>query len=225
MKIGRGNRSTRRKPARAPLCPPKIPLDQTVARTRAAAVRSQRLTAWAMALPYWSSPSSEANSRAHPLWKLQTSYEPESSLPCSEESATGPYPESDEPGPYPCPISPRSILILLFNLRLGLTSAFFPSSFSTETLYASLFYPMHTTCPACIVLLDLENEIGIVRCVICVYALKYAQTYRKLSSESAKGLERYTVKLQLTSWTNWLFDSRGCSCWNLHVALSNIHII
>jgi hypothetical protein len=43
--IGRGNRSTRRKPAPAPLCPPQIPLDQTRARTRVAAVRSQRLTA------------------------------------------------------------------------------------------------------------------------------------------------------------------------------------
>jgi hypothetical protein len=43
-KIGRGNRSTRRKLAPAPLCPPQIPLDQTSARTRVAAVRSQRLT-------------------------------------------------------------------------------------------------------------------------------------------------------------------------------------
>jgi hypothetical protein len=45
MKIRRGNRSTRRKPAPAPLCPPQLPLDQTRARTRAAAVGSQRLTA------------------------------------------------------------------------------------------------------------------------------------------------------------------------------------
>jgi hypothetical protein len=51
MKTGRGNRSTRRKPAPAPLCPPQIPLDQTRARTRAFAVRNQRLTAWLMALP------------------------------------------------------------------------------------------------------------------------------------------------------------------------------
>jgi hypothetical protein len=29
MKFGRGNRSTRRKPDPAPLCPPQIPLDQT----------------------------------------------------------------------------------------------------------------------------------------------------------------------------------------------------
>jgi hypothetical protein len=34
MKIGRGNRSTQRKPAPAPLCPPQIPLDQTRVRTR-----------------------------------------------------------------------------------------------------------------------------------------------------------------------------------------------
>jgi hypothetical protein len=41
MKIGRGNRSTRRKSVPAPLCPPQIPLDQTRARTRAAAMGSQ----------------------------------------------------------------------------------------------------------------------------------------------------------------------------------------
>jgi hypothetical protein len=52
MKIGRGKRSTRKKPAPAPLCPSRIPLDQTRARTRAAAVGSQRLTAWAVARPW-----------------------------------------------------------------------------------------------------------------------------------------------------------------------------
>jgi hypothetical protein len=52
MKIGRGNRSTLRKPAPAPLLPPQIPLDKTRDRTRAAAVGSQRLTAWAMARPF-----------------------------------------------------------------------------------------------------------------------------------------------------------------------------
>jgi hypothetical protein len=45
MKIGRGNRSTRRKPAPTALCPPQIPLYQTRDRTRAAAMGSQRLTA------------------------------------------------------------------------------------------------------------------------------------------------------------------------------------
>jgi hypothetical protein len=42
MKIGRGNRSTRRKPAPAPLFPPQIPL---------ARPGPPRLTAWAMARP------------------------------------------------------------------------------------------------------------------------------------------------------------------------------
>jgi hypothetical protein len=42
--IGKGNRSTRRKPAPVPLCPPQTP-HATRTRTRAAAVGSQRLTA------------------------------------------------------------------------------------------------------------------------------------------------------------------------------------
>jgi hypothetical protein len=49
--FGNGNRNTRRKPAPTPLCPPQIPLNQTRARTRAAAVGSHRLTASAMARP------------------------------------------------------------------------------------------------------------------------------------------------------------------------------
>jgi hypothetical protein len=51
MRIGRGNRSTRRKPAPVPLCPPQIPHYLTWTRTRAAAVGSRVLTAWAMARP------------------------------------------------------------------------------------------------------------------------------------------------------------------------------
>jgi hypothetical protein len=42
--IGRGNRSTRRKPAPVPLCPPQTP-HAAHTRTRAAAVGNQRLTA------------------------------------------------------------------------------------------------------------------------------------------------------------------------------------
>jgi hypothetical protein len=42
MKIGRGHWSTRRKPDPAPICPRHVPLDQTRAWTRAAAVGSQR---------------------------------------------------------------------------------------------------------------------------------------------------------------------------------------
>jgi hypothetical protein len=44
MMIGKGNRSTRRKHSPVPLCPPQTP-SAALARTRAAAVGSQRLTA------------------------------------------------------------------------------------------------------------------------------------------------------------------------------------
>jgi hypothetical protein len=45
MRIGRGNRSTRRKRAPLQLCLPQIPHDLTWDRTRVAAVGSRRLTA------------------------------------------------------------------------------------------------------------------------------------------------------------------------------------
>jgi hypothetical protein len=51
MKIGRVNQSSRRKLAPVQLCPPQIPHDLTRARTRAATVGNQRLTAWVMARP------------------------------------------------------------------------------------------------------------------------------------------------------------------------------
>jgi hypothetical protein len=48
IRISRGNRSTWRKPAPVPLCPPQIPNDLTWDRTRAATMGSLRITAWAM---------------------------------------------------------------------------------------------------------------------------------------------------------------------------------
>jgi hypothetical protein len=48
--IGRGNRSTRRKPAPVPLCPPQTP-HAARTRTLAPTVGSQRLTAFATARP------------------------------------------------------------------------------------------------------------------------------------------------------------------------------
>jgi hypothetical protein len=51
IKIGGGTRSTRRKPALMPLCSPQIPHGLTRARTQAATVGRQRLTASAMTQP------------------------------------------------------------------------------------------------------------------------------------------------------------------------------
>jgi hypothetical protein len=60
--IGRGSRSTRRKPAPVPLCPPQTPHAGRT-RSRAAAVGSQRLTAWATARPryHWYFSNSKQN--------------------------------------------------------------------------------------------------------------------------------------------------------------------
>jgi hypothetical protein len=52
IKIGRGTRSTRWKPAPMPLSPPQIPCDLTWNWNRAAAVGNRRVTAWAMERPY-----------------------------------------------------------------------------------------------------------------------------------------------------------------------------
>jgi hypothetical protein len=49
MRTGKWNQSTRRKPVPVSLYPPQIPHYLTLAWTRAAAVASRRLTAWAMA--------------------------------------------------------------------------------------------------------------------------------------------------------------------------------
>jgi hypothetical protein len=49
--VGRGNRNTRRKPAPVPLCPSQTP-HAAWTRNLAAAVGSQRLTAWATAWPH-----------------------------------------------------------------------------------------------------------------------------------------------------------------------------
>jgi hypothetical protein len=70
-RIGRGNRSTRRKPAPVPLCPPQIPHDLTWARTRAAAVGSRRLTAWAMAWPYIPDLTATLNMVARALRRIE----------------------------------------------------------------------------------------------------------------------------------------------------------
>jgi hypothetical protein len=56
----------------------------------------------------------------------------------------------------PYPTSWRSILILSFHLRLGRPSALFSSA--TKTLYKPLLSPIHATCLAQLILLDLTTR-------------------------------------------------------------------
>jgi hypothetical protein len=49
----------------------------------------------------------------------------------------------------------RSILILFFNVRLGLPSGLYPSGFPIKTLYKPHLSPIRATCPAHIILPDL----------------------------------------------------------------------
>jgi hypothetical protein len=85
--------------------------------------------------------------------------EPGSSLPYSQEAATGFYPVPDEPTPHP--------LIILFQDYADVTlthnriflSGFFSSGFMTEIACVFFNSPMFATCLTHLTLLDLVNII------------------------------------------------------------------
>jgi hypothetical protein len=51
MRIGSGNRSTRKKPAQVPFCSKQIPQNLEWDQTRSAAMGDPRITAWALERP------------------------------------------------------------------------------------------------------------------------------------------------------------------------------
>jgi hypothetical protein len=81
--------------------------------------------------------------------------EPESSLLCSQEPATGPYTEPDNSSHTLQPFFLRFILILSSYLCSGLSSGLFASGFPTKILYAFLISTIHAICSAYLILHDL----------------------------------------------------------------------
>jgi len=85
--------------------------------------------------------------------------EPESSFSHSQVPATCPYPEPAPSSPYP---HIQIHLNIILPSMLGSPKWFFPSGFPTKTLYTPLLSPIHATCPAHLILLDL-----IIRTILC----------------------------------------------------------
>ena len=96
--------------------------------------------------------------------------EHEGSLPHSQVPTTCPYPEPHQSSPCSPPHFLKIHLILSSHLCQGLPSDLFPSGCPTKTLYTPISYPIHATCPAHLILLDLITWII------------YGKEYKSLSS-------------------------------------------
>ena len=83
----------------------------------------------------------------------------EVSVVSSQETAICPYSESDQYSSLHRLIYWRSVLILHSNLRLNLPSVLFPSGFPAKTICTPLLFPIHTTCLAHLILLDVIAQI------------------------------------------------------------------
>ena len=81
--------------------------------------------------------------------------EPESSLPYSQVPATCPYSEPARSSPYPHILLPEDPSEYYPPIYAWVSQVFsFPSGFRTKTLCTPLHAPVHTTCPAHLILLD-----------------------------------------------------------------------
>jgi hypothetical protein len=72
--------------------------------------------------------------------------EPEGSLPCSQQPATGRYPEPDASSPHLATHFPKIHSNITFPSTPRSYNDFFPSGFPTKIVYVILISPMRATC-------------------------------------------------------------------------------
>jgi hypothetical protein len=145
----------------------------------------------------------EGTSRSATQEFLKHFMEPEGSLPCTQESATGLYHESDGTRPYwTDTIYLRTILILSSHLRLCRPSDL-TSFVPTKALYAFLFSPMRATCSASLTLIDLSiliishEENTLRSCNTCIHI--YCNNPSSDLSDSLAGLPEIPAEGELHS--------------------------
>jgi hypothetical protein len=86
--------------------------------------------------------------------------QPEDSLLCSQQPATGPYPEADESSPHLLTVFQRSILILSSHAHLDFRVVF-PSGFQTILYVFLISYASYMPRPCYRLELDLPNNVFI----------------------------------------------------------------